>query len=242
MAWHRPWQDIETHNFRQRKVQLGATWNNKHRCVISCMFCIWSTISGTTLSPIVDDVPCPCVLSRGGKKAFMSVGVQFCSCVCFARYCSSVDCVWNVMAHAQKPDFVFRAKRTSPFKSAGTSVQSTTGGRGVRISGSNAGYTMFRGSVKGTGYPFHSPVSPSLPLPCVTVCHHISCGPYQPYRRRTGVNPSMCMQIIFENSVPSFAWGKSFRVCSSHHVLAYVISGFRCGVCQICALLGCYSA
>ena len=25
---------------------------------------------------------------------------------------------WNVMAHAQKPDFVFRAKRTSPFKSA----------------------------------------------------------------------------------------------------------------------------
>ena len=30
-----------------------------------------------------------------------------------------VDCVWNVMAHPQKPDFVFRAKRTSPFKSAG---------------------------------------------------------------------------------------------------------------------------
>ena len=33
------------------------------------------------------------------------------------------------------------------------SVQSTAGNRGVRISGSNAGYTMFRGSVKGTGYP-----------------------------------------------------------------------------------------
>jgi len=33
----------------------------------------------------------------------------------------------------------------------------------VRISGSNAGYTMFRGSVKNTGYPLHSPVSPSLP-------------------------------------------------------------------------------
>jgi len=48
----------------------------------------------------------------------------------------------------------------------------------VRISGSNAGYTMFRGSVKGTGYPLHSPVSPSLPLPCVTVCHHISSGVY----------------------------------------------------------------
>ena len=81
------------------------------------------------------------------------------------------------MAHAQKPDFVFRAKRTSPFKSARwASVQSTAGSRGVRIGGSNAGYTMFRGSVKGTGYPLHSTVSPSLPLPCVTVCHHISTG------------------------------------------------------------------
>jgi len=56
------------------------------------------------------------------------------------------------------------AKRTSPFKSAGTSVQSTTGSRGVRISGSNDGYTMFRGSVKGTwlptqfaSFPFTSP-------------------------------------------------------------------------------------
>ena len=35
----------------------------------------------------------------------------------------------------------------------GASVQSTAGSRGVRISGSNAGYTVFRGSVKGTGYP-----------------------------------------------------------------------------------------
>ena len=57
------------------------------------------------------------------------------------------------------------AKGTSPFKSSGASVQSTTDSRGVRISGSNAGYTMFRGSVKSTGYPLHSPVSPSLPLP-----------------------------------------------------------------------------
>jgi hypothetical protein len=74
--------------------------------------------------------------------------------------------------------FPLSAKRMSPFKSAEASVQSTTGSRGVRISGINAGYTMFRGSVKGTSYPLHSPVSPSLPLPCVTVCHHISTGVY----------------------------------------------------------------
>jgi hypothetical protein len=37
---------------------------------------------------------------------------------------------------------------------------------------------MFRGSAKSTDYPLHSPVSPSLPLPCVTVCHHISTEVY----------------------------------------------------------------
>ena len=35
------------------------------------------------------------------------------------------------------------AKRASSFKLAGVSVQSTTGSRGVHISGSNAGYTVF---------------------------------------------------------------------------------------------------
>jgi hypothetical protein len=69
--------------------------------------------------------------------------------------------------------FLLSAKRT-----AGASVQSTTGSEGVRISGSNAGYIMFRGSVKSTGYPLHSPVSPLLPRPCVTVCHHVSPGLY----------------------------------------------------------------
>jgi hypothetical protein len=42
--------------------------------------------------------------------------------------------------------FRLSAKRTSPFKSAGASVQSATGSGGVPISGSNgsnAGYTIF---------------------------------------------------------------------------------------------------
>jgi hypothetical protein len=78
------------------------------------------------------------------------------------------------MAHAQKPDFVFRRNVRVHLNRGGVSVQSTTGNRGVRISGSNARYTKFRGSVKRTGYRLHWPVSPSLPLPCVTVCHHIS--------------------------------------------------------------------
>jgi len=69
------------------------------------------------------------------------------------------------MAHAQKPDFVFRRNGLVHLNWAGASVQSTIGSRGVRISGSNAGYTMFRGSVKSAGYLLHSPVSPSLPPP-----------------------------------------------------------------------------
>jgi hypothetical protein len=44
--------------------------------------------------------------------------------------------------------FRLSPKRTSPFKSAGTSVQSTAGSRGVLISVSSAGYTAFRGSVR----------------------------------------------------------------------------------------------
>ena len=64
------------------------------------------------------------------------------------------------MAHAQKPDFVFRRNGRVHLNRCGASVQSTTSSRGVRISGSNVGYTMFRGSAKGTGYPLHSPVSP----------------------------------------------------------------------------------
>jgi hypothetical protein len=89
-----------------------------------------------------------------------------------------LEASWNMMAHEQKPDFIFRRNGRVHLNWRGASVQSTTGSRGVRISGSNAGYTMFRGSVKGTGYPLHSLVSPSLPHPCVTVYHHISTGVY----------------------------------------------------------------
>ena len=89
--------------------------------------------------------------------------------------------------------FRLSAKRTSPFNSAGASVQSTTGSWSVSISGSNAGYTMFLASVKGTGYPLHSPVSPSLALPGVTVqlestsviCH-LAIHPFTMMRQNLG--------------------------------------------------------
>ena len=100
------------------------------------------------------------VFTSTDKARWLFLYLYFVCTEYFVTLFDLVDCVWNVMAHARKPDFVFRAKRTSPFKSAGASVQSTTGIWDVRISGSNAGYTVFRGSVKSTGYPLHSPVSP----------------------------------------------------------------------------------
>jgi len=75
------------------------------------------------------------------------------------------------------------AKRTSPFKSAGESFQSTTGRRDVHISLQGLYCSckpVFCCHVTLNGYPLHPLVSPSLLLPCVTVCHHISTGLYKP--------------------------------------------------------------
>jgi hypothetical protein len=77
--------------------------------------------------------------------------------------------------------FRLSGKRTSTFKSAGASVQSTTGSRGLRISLHGfycSAKPVFCSRVTLTGYPLQSLVSLSLLLPCVTVCHHISTGIY----------------------------------------------------------------
>jgi hypothetical protein len=76
--------------------------------------------------------------------------------------------------HMRRNQISFLGQTDESINWLGTSVQSTTGIRGLRISSSNAGYTTFRSSVKSTGYPLNSPVFTSLPLPCVTVYHHIS--------------------------------------------------------------------
>jgi hypothetical protein len=68
--------------------------------------------------------------------------------------------------------FRLSVKRTSPFKSAGALVQSTTGSRCMHISGSNAGYTKFRGSVKGTGYWLPTPFA-SFPFTSFPMRHRV---------------------------------------------------------------------
>jgi hypothetical protein len=80
--------------------------------------------------------------------------------------------------------FGLSEKWTSPFKSAGESVQSTTGSRGVRIRGQTMDRPRSEAQCKSTGYPLQSPISFSLPLPRVTVCHHVSNGLYSPIHIR----------------------------------------------------------
>jgi len=64
------------------------------------------------------------------------------------------------MAHAQKPDFVFRRNERVHLNRRGRQFSPLLAAEVCALAfivGSNAEYTMFRGSVKETGYPFHSP-------------------------------------------------------------------------------------
>jgi hypothetical protein len=88
------------------------------------------------------------------------------------------------MAHAQRPDFVFRLNGRVHLNrrgGRGVSVQSTTDRRDVHISLQRLYCSckpVFCSHVTLIGYPHHSTVSPSLLLPCVAVCHHISNAVY----------------------------------------------------------------
>jgi hypothetical protein len=106
------------------------------------------------------------------------------------------------MAREQKPDFVFRRNGRVHLNQQVASVQSTTGSRGVRISGSNAGHTMFRGSVKSTGYPVRQfPLHfPSRTSPCAITFQMESTGT-KPDRRKK--YRGMAMSFAGQRSEPS---------------------------------------
>ena len=77
----------------------------------------------------------------------------------------------NVMAHAQKPDFVFPRKTDESIQIGGGVSSVDCGSRGVRISFSNAVYTTFGGGVRVLAthsirqFPLHFP---SRASPCAT--------------------------------------------------------------------------
>jgi hypothetical protein len=95
-----------------------------------------------------------------------------------------VDCVWNVMERAQKSDFVFRRKGRVHLNQRGRQFSRLLAAEmcatAVVVLDTPCSEVVW--SVLDT----HSiRFSPSLPLPCVTVCHHVSTGVYNP---KTGRN------------------------------------------------------
>jgi hypothetical protein len=82
-----------------------------------------------------------------------------------ACYQNVVDCVWNVMAHAQKPDLVFRRNGRVHLNRRGRQFSRLLAAEVFASAVVMLDTPCVRGSVKNTGYPLHSPVSPSLPLP-----------------------------------------------------------------------------
>jgi len=141
---------------------------------------------------------------------------------------------WNVMAHAQKPDLVFqRNGRVHLNWRRGGSVQSITGSRGVRISGSNgsnAGYTMFWGRVQDYWLP--TPLA-CFPFTSPTVRHRVLSGfnwPL-PYLWQSAVASQACyLYSMFRNIQWHDGWwvimalpldwlpasyGKTWKFCKS---------------------------
>ena len=76
-----------------------------------------------------------------------------------------LDCVWNVMAHTQKPDSVFQRNGRVHLNRRGSQFS-----RLLAVEECGSAVVMLdrpcsEAECKSTGYPLHSPVSPSLPLP-----------------------------------------------------------------------------
>jgi hypothetical protein len=103
---------------------------------------------------------------------------------------TQVDRVWNVMAHAQKPDIVFRRNgrvrlnRQGDVSSSGLLAAEVYASAVVMLD-TPCSEVVWR--VLATHSIRQFP--PLLSLPCVTVCHHISTGayrmfPFSPWRRK----------------------------------------------------------
>ena len=132
----------------------------------------------------------------GGRGCSVALCGGHCSYVLLASLRHSTE-VFGVSIVRLKRDgtraetrFRLSRKRTSPFKLAGASVQSTAGSRGVRIGVSKAGYTTFRGSMRVLAthsirqFPLlmRHCVPPGFKrtLPTLTSTHQIQCTSLHP--------------------------------------------------------------
>jgi hypothetical protein len=117
----------------------------------------------------------------------------------------------------------------SPFKSAG-------GGRQLNrllaaevcgISSGNAGYTVFRGSVKGTGYPLHSPVSP---FTSPTVRHRVpSHFNWSLLILTLLLHRASILSCLWTRQVSLYVLRNESFMCDTSTVITWSINYFLCG-------------
>ena len=104
--------------------------------------------------------------------------ISQCKCT-LLRYL--LELVWNVMAHAQKPDLVFQLKGRVHLNQWERHFSRHLA---AELCASAVVMLIMQDTpcseveCKTTGYPLHSHVSLSLPLPCLTVCHQVSTELY----------------------------------------------------------------
>ena len=133
------------------------------------------------------------------------------------------------MTRAQKPDFVFRRNGRVCLNRLGRQFSRLMAAE-VCASAVVMLDKPCSEVVKGTDYPLHSPVSPSLPLPCAIVCHHVSTGVYkqaihsvtsllrcghsrrQLYMWRCRLTKSGCTSCMLRPCAPHEGIGRSRRI------------------------------
>jgi len=131
------------------------------------------------------------------------------------------------MAHAQKSYFFFRRNGRVHLNQQGCQFSRILAAE-VCASAVVMLDTPSSEVVKGTGYPLLSPVSPSLPLPFVTVCHHVSTGLYHQFNiHKFYVLPTQFMYV--------FVWiWEQTAIISLHSInLLVFITEMECVYCAV---------
>jgi len=87
------------------------------------------------------------------------------------------------MAHAQKPDFVFPRNGRAHLNRRGHQFSRLLAAEMCASAVVMLDTPCSEVECNSTGYPLHSHVFPSLPLPCVSVCHQVSTELYRALTR-----------------------------------------------------------
>jgi len=101
-------------------LSCSSSWFFQYNLVVHSQQChnaftSWSSISFNLMSfPFCNNIIL-CTFDERSRWTRAGLSILYIKVGCV----NMVEASWNVMAHAQKPDFVSRTKRTSPFKSAG---------------------------------------------------------------------------------------------------------------------------